>query len=188
MADSIRAGSKRPRSSDASEIEVKRLASPVKRTIVGDVFTTPRVSNVREEGRQSSPKESSLQIKPITVPVSDDIPASITSFFHGVLGSDLRPIVIAHSLESQQLMDDLNLAWGVQYEFARGVTLGYWSWEDVGRVLREQPQTFTGLNVEAAPKVGAVMRNREEVRGGSTLWYDTLFVLIAVLTVSSGKS
>ncbi|KAF9447542.1 hypothetical protein P691DRAFT_731304 [Macrolepiota fuliginosa MF-IS2] len=162
-------GHKRPRPSDSSEIEVK-----VKSHTVDDVFTTPKV---RKERRGDSPSKSSqsfrpISVRPITVPVSTDAPPAISSFFRGTLGVDLHPIMISHSSDTQRLMDELDLAWGVQYEFARGVSLGQWSWAEVSKVLREKSNVFRGPNAETAFKVGALMRNREIRNVNVTLWQE----------------
>ncbi|PIL31169.1 RNA-dependent RNA polymerase [Ganoderma sinense ZZ0214-1] len=39
--------------------------------------------------------------------------------------------ILAHSKEAQELFDAIPLSWGVQYEIARGVSQGAWSWETV---------------------------------------------------------
>ncbi len=39
--------------------------------------------------------------------------------------------ILAHSKEAQRLFDRIPLSWGVQYEIARGVSRGLWSWETV---------------------------------------------------------
>ncbi|KAI0684509.1 RNA dependent RNA polymerase-domain-containing protein [Cytidiella melzeri] len=40
-------------------------------------------------------------------------------------------VIIAHDTAAQELMDNLKLSWGTQYELARGVTKGWWQWADV---------------------------------------------------------
>ncbi|KAI1786799.1 RNA dependent RNA polymerase-domain-containing protein [Ganoderma leucocontextum] len=39
--------------------------------------------------------------------------------------------ILAHSAEAQRLFDRIPLSWGVQYEIARGVSRGLWSWDTV---------------------------------------------------------
>lgn len=48
--------------------------------------------------------------------------------------------IIAHNVRVQSLMDAHGLAWAVQWEIARGISNGWWRWEDVtpGR-LHELP-------------------------------------------------
>lgn len=65
----------------------------------------------------------------------------------------LDPVVIAHSTEAQRVMDSCRLSWGVQYELARGVTNGLWSWQDV----IEKASTFVGSNADNAYKVFSQM-------------------------------
>lgn len=61
---------------------------------------------------------------------------------------------IAHDTRAQQLFDELRLAWGVQYELARGASDGRWPWEVMTRDKLEQ---LRGTNVASAPRVGAIM-------------------------------
>ncbi|KAI0082129.1 hypothetical protein K474DRAFT_1655468 [Panus rudis PR-1116 ss-1] len=65
---------------------------------------------------------------------------------------------IAHNPQIQTLMDNANLAWGTQYEIARGVSDGRWKWEDV---TVDKINRLKGTNVEAAFKVEAVIKGRE---------------------------
>ncbi|KAI0652718.1 RNA dependent RNA polymerase-domain-containing protein [Trametes meyenii] len=39
--------------------------------------------------------------------------------------------IIAHSANVQRLFDKYNVAWGAQYELARGVSRGWWTWDDI---------------------------------------------------------
>ncbi|KAI0701242.1 RNA dependent RNA polymerase-domain-containing protein [Cerioporus squamosus] len=63
--------------------------------------------------------------------------------------------VIAHSAEAQQLFDRLSISWAVQYEIARGVSLGWWKWDEVtpDKVKLLQDPTNT-----AAARVSQVIR------------------------------
>jgi hypothetical protein len=144
-----------------------------------DVFSGPRISKARKEDRESSPKNSSLEAKPITVPVPNDIPPLVTSFFRDDgLSRALQPHAIAYDHQAQQMMDSLGLAWGVQYELARGVTSGFWTWEDVRRILNNRPTELQGSNVVAAPRVPKVMLRRGNVRDDNTaLWFVYLSLL-----------
>ncbi|PCH34325.1 hypothetical protein WOLCODRAFT_135643 [Wolfiporia cocos MD-104 SS10] len=63
-------------------------------------------------------------------------------------------VIIAHSGTIQKLMDDMRIAWGVQYELARGVCREEWAWHDVTKSKLEQ---LTGPNTTAAPRVPSVM-------------------------------
>lgn len=66
----------------------------------------------------------------------------------------LQAHIIAHCPEVQQLLDSRNIAWGVQYEIARGVSCGSWTWKDV---TLDKVQSLQGTNVEAATMVANVM-------------------------------
>lgn len=141
------------------------------------------------EDYQSSPTKTSFEA--ITVSVSNDIPPLVTSFFRDDgLGRALQPHVIAYDHETQRLMDSLDLAWGVQYEIARGVTSKSWTWEEVRRVLREKPTELRGSNAKAAPHVRKVVLNREHPRAANApLWFvDLSFCREMVVTISLGKN
>ncbi|CDO77267.1 hypothetical protein BN946_scf184753.g17 [Trametes cinnabarina] len=45
--------------------------------------------------------------------------------------------IIAHSGKVQKLLDNMEVPWGVQYEIARGVSCGWWTWETVQRAQLE---------------------------------------------------
>lgn len=64
--------------------------------------------------------------------------------------------IISHSPRLQGELDRLRIPWGVQYELARGESLGNWRWDDVAEVELE---LLVGLNAEAAPKVTNLMSN-----------------------------
>lgn len=87
-------------------------------------------------------------------------------------------------------MDSLDLAWGVQYEIARGVTSKSWTWEEVRRVLCEKPTELRGSNAKAAPHVRKVVLNREHPRAANApLWFvDLSFCREMVVTISLGKN
>ena len=54
-------------------------------------------------------------------------------------------------------MDQHHLAWGVQYEIARGVVSGHWTWEDITDELASK---LEGSNAEAASKVSYVLKGK----------------------------
>lgn len=62
--------------------------------------------------------------------------------------------LISHCDRAQHEMDQRKIAWGVQYEIARGVTCGSWSWGDV---TAEKLNLLRGSNTEAAPKVSTIL-------------------------------
>ncbi|TFK56389.1 hypothetical protein OE88DRAFT_1619977 [Heliocybe sulcata] len=82
----------------------------------------------------------------------------------------LERVVIAHSSKHQKELEQL--AWGVQYEVARGVTCGHWTWDDL---TPEKLLQLRGRNAEAAHKVIPVMRGLpvpERKVSGLALWRD----------------
>ncbi|KAF9011305.1 RNA dependent RNA polymerase-domain-containing protein [Cyathus striatus] len=77
--------------------------------------------------------------------------------------------IIAHCDETQKLLDEKQIAWGVQYELARGITHGRWTWKDVRMNLHQ----LTGTNAEAAHRVFSVMRGSKAPNGSTStisLW------------------
>lgn len=72
---------------------------------------------------------------------------------HCRLSNDL--VIIAHDPRVQALLDKLEIAWGTQFEIARGVLSGSWTWDDVTEDLLEQ---LRGSNAESAVKVRPVLK------------------------------
>ena len=66
--------------------------------------------------------------------------------------------IIAHDKRVQGEMDLRRNSWGVQYEIARGVSKGDFTWSDV---TPEKLDLLTGSNAEAAPKVYDVILGRQ---------------------------
>jgi hypothetical protein len=112
-----------------------------------------------------SPSKRIRRTQSATVPYHE--PPSVaenkfTSFSQPLLSSPvdvdsstrIRPHVISHFRHVQSEMDRRGIAWGVQFEIARGVNMGEWQWEDVTGSKLDQ---LKGCNAEAAPKVAAVM-------------------------------
>lgn len=73
-------------------------------------------------------------------------------------------------------MDQLSVSWGAQYEIARGVRNGWWTWEDVANsgvleALRNKN------NCQSAPLVAPIMLKGTqqvdaEIKGANyPLWY-----------------
>ena len=54
-------------------------------------------------------------------------------------------------------MDKLDIAWGTQYEIARGVSDGRWSWSDVTEPKLHQ---LRGFNRDAAHRVDFVISGK----------------------------
>ncbi|KAL5519334.1 hypothetical protein ACEPAH_1017 [Sanghuangporus vaninii] len=64
------------------------------------------------------------------------------------------PIIIAHDQNKQWLLDDEGIAKGVQFEIARGITHGWWTWEDITDGVVKQ---LRGTNFEKAGKVAEII-------------------------------
>ncbi|KZT02230.1 uncharacterized protein LAESUDRAFT_662372 [Laetiporus sulphureus 93-53] len=96
------------------------------------------------------PAPEAAAVKPSAASTSKGFTASasaIPSVLEGVQ-------IIAHSKEVQKMMDSMQIAWGVQYEIARGICHGYWTWDDV---TSSKLNSLRGSNVMAAPRVARVM-------------------------------
>lgn len=52
-------------------------------------------------------------------------------------------------------MDSLEVAWSAQYEIARGVSMGYWDWQDV---TKDRLKHLSGNRWGAAQRVGEVFK------------------------------
>jgi hypothetical protein len=76
---------------------------------------------------------------------------------HG-LNSPPGFVYIAHDDLVQRLIESRQLAWGVQWEIARGITDGHWTWEDV---TPEKLDKLRGTNTEAAWKVDGIIREKQ---------------------------
>lgn len=66
--------------------------------------------------------------------------------------------IIAHDSRVQAEMDLRKNSWGVQYEIARGVSNGHFTWSDV---TPEKLDLLKGPTAEAAPKVYDVILGRQ---------------------------
>lgn len=83
-----------------------------------------------------------------------------------------RVSIIAHDTDVQKLFDGLHIAWGVQYEIARGITDGRWTWEDV---TADKLEKLKGpKNAQQAYRVPAVILGKPTPNQSDTehdLWY-----------------
>jgi len=123
-------------------------------TIIHDIFNpVPQPNNLSTD---SSPTE----IDPVL------------RFARSPFGTDLEVMVIAHSRKAQKLFDDNHIAWGVQYEIARGVCSGLWTWDGV----ESQVPLLRGKNSEATFKVERVMKGRGGLKPSDMhIWYSSIF-------------
>ena len=85
----------------------------------------------------------------------------VERFLEQPLGTNLPCHIIAHNTAVQAQLDAAKVEWGVQYQLARGICSGLWSWDDV----RKNLDRFTGTNEEVAPKIASIM-NLEKGKGG----------------------
>lgn len=95
----------------------------------------------------------------------DDAEVELTQLTENVrvidLGQKIEPFVIAHDRDAVIRMNAWNIAWGVQYEIARGVSQKLWTWDDV---TDERLEMLQGSSLDMGPLVTDVFGN-----GGGTL-------------------
>lgn len=111
-------------------------------------------------------------LQPPAVP-EERVPESISRFARSQIGVNLEVGFIAHDDGTQTLMDSLMIEWGTQYELARGVSQGTWTWAEV----RARLQQLKGKNVDAAFKVRSIMHNNKTMPKSASdiyLWYACL--------------
>lgn len=124
------------------------MASPT------DIFgssTFPEVESTSgKSGRQRSPTVVQSVHHVINSPVPLEAAAAFARSEYGVA---LEVATIAYCAETQKVMDEKQIAWGVQYELARGVTQNKWDWSTV----REKLDQLVGNNAQVARKVRRVM-------------------------------
>jgi RNA-dependent RNA polymerase len=91
--------------------------------------------------------------------------------------SDDGYFLVAHDRVAQELMDNYDLPWGVQYELARGVTRGWWQWSDI---VPEKIGKFKAVkDQKMAPSyVTEIMLGRKPVNRNIELWCDFLSFLL----------
>ncbi|KAF8215655.1 RNA dependent RNA polymerase-domain-containing protein [Mycena galopus ATCC 62051] len=104
---------------------------------------------------------------------SSSNPFSLSELFGGHHGSALEKHVIVHSKEVQKLFDSRGVALGVQWELARGVSTGKWTWEEIETRMMKDFDVLIGPNSKIAWKVPGIMRGREMADSeshGLALW------------------
>ncbi|KAH0591428.1 hypothetical protein H2248_001505 [Termitomyces sp. 'cryptogamus'] len=136
--------------------------------VVKDIFNPdmPSSSSSQRNNGWGTSVAQPFQLAP--TPPDDD--AVLKNFFASPLGQDLDPYIIAHDKEIVDLMDNNKISWGVQYEIARGVTQGNWSWADVKAKI---PQLH-GSNSETAWKVRSIILDRTKPPStyGRSVWQE----------------
>ncbi|KII94231.1 hypothetical protein PLICRDRAFT_675257 [Plicaturopsis crispa FD-325 SS-3] len=83
-------------------------------------------------------------------------------------GTALNTFVIAHDALVQEIMDKKGLNWGTQYEIARGITQGHWTWDQLKRNGAKLLSDLRGPNVQAAPLVRHVIMSAPASSDGLT--------------------
>jgi hypothetical protein len=91
----------------------------------------------------------------------------LAKFLSGPIGVDLDTSIIASDSRIQALLDKEQIAWGTQFELARGVTMGHWTWDAVEPNIGK----LRGPNVKSAYRVRNVMLNTSQNPGSLELWY-----------------
>ncbi|KAJ6479279.1 RNA dependent RNA polymerase-domain-containing protein [Mycena vitilis] len=113
----------------------------------------PRESRVPGPRRNAPAPRVAAGVKPASAgPLSDAF--SLQYLFQGCHGQDLESYVISHSAEVQPQLDGMKIARGVQWELARGIQSGEWTWDDVKANL----DLLKGSNAVIAPAVRSIMR------------------------------
>ena len=64
-------------------------------------------------------------------------------------------VFITHDSRVQALFDELEIAWGTQFEIARGVLNDSWTWDDV---TEDKLHQLRGSNVESIVHVRRVLK------------------------------
>ncbi|KAG5643296.1 hypothetical protein DXG03_001223 [Asterophora parasitica] len=106
----------------------------------------------------------------VNTPNERDTPneVALENFLSGPLGVDLKACIIAHDAAVQALMDKAKLDWGVQYEIARGIARGYWTWPDVALKIAQ----LGTLGTKHAYKVRSVMVNEAVKTLDDAVWQE----------------
>lgn len=154
-------------------------SSEIGAQVYPQIRTGPQIAGVQRGDQENSPTKSMPPRPSLTPCFANNTPFSVGLFSFGKSKANLAPFYIAHSAKTQELMDQLGLSWGVQYELARGVTLLWWDWDRVYNVLCEKPGALAGSNVDAAVKVRAVMEDRIIPRDANILLWWVIRCLLA---------
>lgn len=140
-------------------------SDPERPAVVRDVFhpapTTKRTPNFS----RSQPPLPAAQPQD-----TNAVPQTVLDFASSPFGTDLQEMIIAHSNDLQKLLDDNQIAWGVQYELARGLSAGLLELDQIKGLVHK----LKGTNAEAAFKVERIMKSRETSGPSDVrLWYVT---------------
>ncbi|KAJ6479270.1 RNA dependent RNA polymerase-domain-containing protein [Mycena vitilis] len=155
--------------SSISSFESSTRTSPRKRGAELQDVSSPSPSKSRKlsQAQNSSPQSVALtgstdtSIPTSSIPhLPDGISFSLPALFGGHHGSALEIHQIAHHVEVQKHFDNVGIHLGVQWELARGVSTGKWSWDLVLARIKTKKSIFLGSNSQVAWKVPGIMRGR----------------------------
>jgi hypothetical protein len=148
--------------SSSSSIESLPCGSPSNQDIprpatVVDVFQangSPNVTRRKAQKPHSSPRAATPSPPQLPDAGTPKVPESVSWFANSQFGSDLEPSFIAHDDEAQKLLDLNHIEWGTQFELARGVSTGAWTWDQIHKHI----SGLGGNNTKSAYKVPRVLR------------------------------
>ncbi|KAF8079235.1 RNA dependent RNA polymerase-domain-containing protein [Lyophyllum atratum] len=153
-------------SSASSPSKYRKLADREARPIHRDTSTRPQVVDDIFGGPSSSASSAPAPRNNGWNPQAPFGGSALEDFLSGPLGVDLTPSIIAHNAEVQSLLDKADIAWGVQYEIARGISREYWTWADV----KPKVEKLRGLNQDVAYKVSSIMLDQPQKLSDLAIW------------------
>ncbi|KAJ7760095.1 RNA dependent RNA polymerase-domain-containing protein [Mycena maculata] len=124
-----------------------------------------------EDVHMSSPSPS--KSRRLTPPDASSI-FSLSELFAGKYGSALEVHIIEHDPKVLEQFDQVGVHLGVQWELARGVTTGKWTWQQVLAEMAKDKFTFKGPNAHTAGKVPVIMTGRPELECNDLALWDEI--------------
>ncbi|KAG2022571.1 RNA-directed RNA polymerase, variant 2 [Coprinopsis cinerea AmutBmut pab1-1] len=146
-------------------IQSKSSNSPAKRRAVPSVATvTPAMTRVEE--LEVALSKLAISDKLLETDINSDVTA-VQEFLSLPLGEALEPhFIVEYNPAVLELFDRARVEWGTQWELARGVLKGFWTWEDV---MTRIPK-LVGSNTEIAPNVPQIMGKSISSGTSIALW------------------
>ncbi|CAA7264868.1 unnamed protein product [Cyclocybe aegerita] len=179
---------KRPRKASTSVTGVRDTFSPEQLSISPNVTSRKRRPQKRDVDAPTSTSVTAVatlkrELKGPSAPISRvlqqpsvpskpslAVPPEVIRFANGPLCADLKEVFIGGRPDAngtQKLLDEHRIEWGIQYELARGVSNGSWTWDDV----RDRILELRGKNADAAYKVNRVMTRMSSLsKSGLAIW------------------
>lgn len=115
-------------------------------------------------------------------PESHPLSPHVLRFARSPFGTELEIMVIAHCQRTQKVLDEHQIAWGVQYEIARRICSGLLTWEEV----ESQVGSLQGNNSEAVCKVERMMKGQAGIKLSDLhVWYIVFHLLCATTYMES---